>query len=127
MSRTFTSRYGNKLPSSLTICKGYCEGMGVNPRRTINYVQERAEEIRTRPDRTPSSPSAPDEWEFVTCGRCNGTGKCSRMETLQRIPRWVWGSLTFVFTGPSRGRRDTPLDFWLRFKATFLSDLGFTQ
>src|SRR3974390_1585556 len=60
----FTDRYGCRLPSSLRICRGDCEGLGWHP---------------------------DDDYDkpFVRCLTCQGTGRVSVLMTIGRIPGWL--------------------------------------
>ena len=108
MTHEFTDRYGGNPPSSLRICRGPCEGMGYYPDMD-NWL----ENYRTIEDVA-----------FLECPDCGGTGRTSWIETTLRIPGWLIGGIRFVFMGPARGQRNRLLDYWLRFKASFLMDLG---
>lgn len=55
----FTDRYGGpeNWPDPGTVCKGHCEGLGVYPKKVRD------------------TGSVDDDYEFVTCEQCGGTGK----------------------------------------------------
>ena len=62
MGIEFVSRYGNNLPNPEIMCKGPCEGMVVYPIMSIE-----------------------NEWKFIKCPDCNGTGKS--IDNLPRITK----------------------------------------
>jgi len=101
----FTDRYGGNPPSSLRVCRSRCEGMGCYP--DMSQYKDHIDDV-----------------QFVKCEVCNGTSKCSWLETLSRIPRWFVGCFTFVARPPARGARRDWRDHWYAFKASFLADLG---
>lgn len=68
-----------------------------------------------------------DKVPFLKCPDCGGTGRVSWIRTILRIPRWVVKGIGFVITGPSMGATNTPLDYWIRLKVSFLPDLGFRR
>ena len=55
----FTDRYGGpeNWPNPETVCQGQCEGMGVYPEK----IQDTG--------------NVDDDYEFVTCHECGGTGQ----------------------------------------------------
>ena len=106
----FTDRYGGNPPSWLRGCFGECEATGIYP------------EPKTR-GKDGTIPIG-TEWEFITCKRCNGSGRCSWFETVARIPKWIVRGIRFTIHGPSMGKIDTWKDKAIRFKCAFLSDLG---
>ena len=120
----FTDRYGGNAPSWLRGCHGDCEAMGVVPmngaelsdidRTVLEHARGKSE----------------DGWYFVECPSCHGTGLCSWLTTVARLPRWLWrgvrtcwnlGPRSEVWTGHPFGyiRRA-----WVAFKVAFLCDLG---
>jgi hypothetical protein len=109
MELEFTDRYGGNPPSTLRVCRGFCEGMGFYPDMD-NYQTKYGGDI--------------NKVEFLKCPDCQGTGRVNWIETILRIPSWIWGVVHFTFAGPSRYGKRTLLDYWLCFKAAFLPDLG---
>lgn len=111
MEIEFTDRYGGNPPSYFRGCFGPCEAMGYYPEPPNgNYDADI------------------DQWQFVKCPECNGTGRVSLFRGLLRIPRWLWKGTIFVW----RVNRDCPgpatMTKWqntvLGFKCAFLADLG---
>lgn len=60
-----SDRYGGEAnwPDPTTMCKGQCEGTGVIPVLTRGPIELESEPIFN------------DDFSFVTCPDCNGTGK----------------------------------------------------
>lgn len=95
----FTDRYqgtGRAYPHGLTVCIGQCEGMGCYPVLDTdrdNTLHELQEISRIRSERGPEA----DGYYFIRCDECNGTGKCSKLETVRRIPRWIRKGIRFLW------------------------------
>lgn len=74
MKIEFVDRYsatGTPYPNPWTICSGPCEGMGVFP--SDNPGEWPA---GTRPPGEPEEDGTPDDgYRFISCERCNGTGR----------------------------------------------------
>jgi len=106
----FTDRYGGHLPSSITGCH-LCEAMGCYPTlRGTPYADNR-------------SAAAADDYEFVRCEACGGTGRIPLWRGLLRLPglwrrgvAFVWHSRTLY------GRRPTAAEWWLAIRVAFLYD-----
>lgn len=153
---TFDDRYGGKIISWLRACLRGCEATGRVPHKPTWAV--RGPHGRWRPDpralaaaygpiaagepATKADMDHDQKWielekihpagdgtHFVECYFCNGTGRCSWIRTIARIPRWIVKGVRFwrqnadraeVF-GPNTTRRER----WVYvFKVAFLADLG---
>ncbi len=141
MQIEFTSRYGPSGPPSwLRGCQGDCEAMGWVPvfahepsdpnmldpiRPCLSSFQER--EIRRLIN---EGRGQSDGWYFIRCHLCAGTGRCSWLVTIARIPRWLVRGVSWCwYQGPgSTTWRGHPFSYsrkaWLTFKIAFLCDLG---
>ena len=115
MNIEFTSRYGAAGPPSwLRGCFAKCEAMGWYP--TQDRPEGRALEA--------------DGWYFVKCENCGGTGRCSWLTTITRVPGWFVRGVRWCWTmGPSSTAwRGHPASWtrraWLTVKIAFLCDLG---
>lgn len=64
----FVDRYGGRLPSFLTMCRGQCEATG--------WI--------------------PAEPEWYRCPKCHGTGRVSYGRAVLRIPLWLWKGAKFI-------------------------------
>ena len=112
MNIEFTDRYSGHPPSWLRFCRGQCEGMGWYPERiaTTGIVD--------------------DDYGFVKCPICHGTGRCSWTQTMLRIPQWIGRGIGWCWScGPSSTMwSGHPASYlrraWLTFKIAFLCDLG---
>lgn len=134
----FTDRYGGRAPSWLRGCFGQCEAMGCYPvsyEHALNDVYPSEpltdDEIRAVHQIIERQGESEDGWYFIQCPKCHGTGRCSYLTTLTRIPRWIWrGIRTMINLRPSNGYywEDHPSTYrqrlWLNFKIAFLKDLG---
>lgn len=83
MGYEFCDRYsatGTPRPKMLTVCHN-CEGMGCYP-----------EKIETT-----NGKSIDDGWIIVKCDACNGSRKCSTIESFTRFPAVVISSFRFFF------------------------------
>jgi hypothetical protein len=73
----FTDRYqalGVPYPDPATMCRGGCEGLGLYPVKRDEWrtgYERRAWE--TAEAARPNEPG--DEWHFIRCEACGGTGK----------------------------------------------------
>jgi hypothetical protein len=113
MDTQFTSRYGDTMPSLLTMCHE-CEGMGFYPNM----------------DDGPSGCVDPYSVEFVVCEHCRD-GKVSRGASMLRLPGWIRNSAKFLYDtnlGFLRDCRQPGVSRIEHFKRTFravvLADLG---
>lgn len=72
----FTDRYGGNYPDPETMCLGDCEGMGWVPIKKDDpgYAEkwEEAEKLN----------KTDDEYHFVKCNQCGGTGKNNKINQL---------------------------------------------
>jgi hypothetical protein len=72
----YTDRYqalGLPQPDPETMCHGPCEGTGVYPVRRGDWTED---ERAAWEDAERASPNEPgDEWHFIRCSDCGGTGK----------------------------------------------------
>ena len=63
MNNEWVDRYGRHYPDPATVCKGQCEGMRCYPKK----IKGLHKFIRNL--------SGKDDWVFVKCEHCNGTGR----------------------------------------------------
>jgi len=79
----FTDRYqatGKPYPDVKTMCKGYCEGMGLYPTEKANLNKEACEAKGGRLTivgqvNEDGKPNEENDSVFVECPDCKGTGK----------------------------------------------------
>ena len=67
----FVDRYDGNYPNLKTVCKGYCEGMGIVP------IQEDETDkvFKALWNEADKKKHADDGCHFVRCPECNGAGK----------------------------------------------------
>lgn len=120
-----TSRYGNRVPSLLRVCREECEGMGCVPIKSDNMEHP----WRTLWLEAEAKEPTDDGYHFVKCPYCDGTGRVNWLKTILRIPWWLKKSTkTFwQFTTNKDYRWDHDKSFlsyvWVCFKICFISDL----
>lgn len=119
MQIEFTDRYGGNPPSWLRGCFT-CEAMGCYPEPPNSAYG---------PDSVMNINADIDEWKFVPCPDCNGTGRVSWLVSILRIPRWIWKGICFVREAGLNWEMKAPwMNKWqhliLCFKCAFLVDLG---
>ena len=79
----FTDRYkatNTPYPDPKTVCKGFCEGMGIYPESKDNLNKEACEAKNGRlivigQKDEDGKPTKEDNTVFVQCPDCEGTGK----------------------------------------------------
>lgn len=123
------SATGTPYPHPLTVCGGYCEGMGIYPQHD-GITREGDVVPREKP--TPEEQAVvaryidengeeDDGWYFIPCPKCNRTGRCGRWETLRRIPGWIAKGIRFLWDTRRGGYYGAPhLPLRSRFRIAFL-------
>lgn len=131
----FTDRYGGNPPSWLRGCFDQCEATGYVPifkPLVLMSEQERKNNLGIRGDEKylldwiaaeKENPSK-DNWHFLKCHSCHGTGRVSWFKTFLRIPKWILKGIHFIIYGPNMNGKLSWKDIVLKFKCAFLVDLG---
>jgi len=136
----FTDRYGGRPPSWLRSCHGDCEAMGYVPipfyegaarenDMRVVVVDLTAQDIEDwRTAHTAAGEHECDDWHFVKCRACNGTGRVSWLVTVARIPRWIVKGVRFLPFAMSKEIAPEGWTWrkraWVAVKAAWLCDLG---
>ena len=140
MEIEFTDRYGGRAPSWLRGCHADCEAMGYVPifmevgveTRLPDALSMESETIPAYIKAWKTAHAEPHEtlcdgWHFVTCPDCDGTGHVSWIETVSRVPRWLWKGITFYRWAMQPDVSPPNWTWRMRFKnylnAAFLTDL----
>jgi hypothetical protein len=124
MNMQFTDRYdalGIRPPSTLTVCRGLCEGTGVVPvRRPDPAVPATEHDLRLIALWGQAETAEPDDdgWHFVTCPDCAGSGRQrgNRLRVILRnLPRVLRQKARFArhhLLSTHSWRRDVPHPVW---------------
>ena len=152
---TFDDRYGGKVISWLRACLCGCEATGYVPHKPAWAVRgpkgwrpdpdklravygpiakgEPATKAEMHYDsewlRLETINKAHDGYHFVPCYFCGGSGRCTWIRTIGRIPRWIVKGVRFWWQNADRaevfGPNTTRRERWVFvFKVAFLADLG---
>jgi hypothetical protein len=127
----FTDRYGGHSPSWLRTCNGQCEAMGSYP---VEYTQDTndltPQELAAVKQHIAVHGKSEDNYYFIKCSECNGTGNVSMWTTLSRVPTWIVRGFQILHNirPSSEYWQGHPASYvqklWVNFKVAFLADLG---